>query len=61
MGEDSETGYIGVGRVMESVQAAKEFKVGTPEGERAALEVLQDAERFGNMRTIRRCRSTSSV
>ncbi len=40
------TGYVGVGRVTESVQAAKDFKVGTPEGERTVLDVLQDAERY---------------
>lgn len=41
------TGYVGVGRVTEAVQAAKDFKVATPEGDRLALEVLQDAERYG--------------
>lgn len=40
------TGYVGVGRVTEAVQAAKDFKVKTPQGERPALEVLQDADRY---------------
>jgi hypothetical protein len=40
------TGYVGVGRVTEAVQAAKDFKVSTPEGERPALDVLQDAARY---------------
>jgi hypothetical protein len=40
------TGYVGVGHVAEAVQTAKEFKVATPEGERPALEVLRDAERY---------------
>lgn len=40
------TGYVGVGRVTESVQPAKGFKVITPEGERAAMEVLQHADRY---------------
>jgi hypothetical protein len=40
------TGYVGVGRVTEAVQAAKEFKVVTPEGQRPALDVLQSAERY---------------
>jgi hypothetical protein len=39
-------GYVGVGRVVEGVQPAKEFKVETPEGERPAMEILQDAERY---------------
>lgn len=42
------TGYVGVGRVTEAVQAAKDFRVVTPEGERPALEVLQDAEQYRN-------------
>jgi hypothetical protein len=40
------TGYVGVGRVTEAVQAAKDFKVSTPAGERLALDVLQDAARY---------------
>jgi hypothetical protein len=40
------TGYVGVGRVTESVQPAKDFKVSTPAGELLALDVLQDAERY---------------
>jgi hypothetical protein len=40
------SGYVDVGRVVEVVQTAKDFKVATPEGERPALEVLQDAERY---------------
>lgn len=41
-----QTGYVGVGRVTESVQAVRDFKVATSEGERPALDVLQDAERY---------------
>jgi hypothetical protein len=40
------TGYVGVGRVTESVQAAKDFMVKTPSSERLAVEVLQDGERY---------------
>jgi hypothetical protein len=39
------TGYVGVGRVTEGVQAATDFKVNTPTGARPALDVLQD-ERY---------------
>jgi hypothetical protein len=39
-------GYVGVGRVTESAQAAKDFKVSTPQGERPALEVLRHADRY---------------
>lgn len=39
-------GYVGVGRVTEPVQPAKEFKVGTPEGERSALDVLKYGSRY---------------
>jgi hypothetical protein len=39
------TGYVGVGRVTEAVQAAKDFTVNTPAGARPALDVLQD-ERY---------------
>jgi hypothetical protein len=35
------TGYVGVGRVMEAVQAAKDFTLPTNEGVRPALDVLQ--------------------
>lgn len=40
------TGYVGVGRVTEAVQPAREFKVPTPQGDRPVLEVLKDADRF---------------
>jgi len=40
------TGYVGVGRVTETVQPIKEFKVQTPSGERPALEVLKYADRY---------------
>jgi hypothetical protein len=40
------TGYVGVGRVTETVQPVKEFMVKTPSGERPALEVLKYAERY---------------
>jgi len=36
-------GFVGVGRVTESVQSVKDFKVPTPTGERPCLEVLQTA------------------
>lgn len=39
-------GYVGVGIVVEAVQAAKDFNVQTPHGERLALDVLEDAERY---------------
>lgn len=39
-------GYVGVGRVNESVQTGKEFTVQTPEGERPALDVLKFGERY---------------
>jgi hypothetical protein len=35
------TGYVGVGRVMEAVQAAKDFTLPTSDGVRPALDVLQ--------------------
>jgi hypothetical protein len=38
------TGYVGVGRVTEPVQAGGEFSVMTPAGPRPALEVLRGAE-----------------
>ena len=40
------SGYVGVGRVVEAVQPASEFRVSTPEGERLALDVIRDGERF---------------
>ena len=40
------TGYVGVGRVIESVRPVKEFTVQTPSGERPALEVLKHADRY---------------
>ncbi len=40
------TGYVGVGRVTEAVRAAKDFNVSPPDGDRSALDVLQDAARY---------------
>jgi hypothetical protein len=40
------TGYVGVGRVSETVQPVNEFKVKTKDGERPALEVLSTAEKL---------------
>jgi hypothetical protein len=40
------TGYVGVGRVLEPVQPANEFKVSTPEGERLAIDVISDGPRY---------------
>ena len=40
------TGYVGVGRVTETVCPIKDFKVATPAGERPVLEVLKDAEHY---------------
>ena len=40
------TGYVGVGRVTEAVVPAKEFTVKTPDGEKAALDVLKHADRY---------------
>lgn len=39
-------GYVGVGRVVEAVQAAKDFMVSTPEGDRPALDVLKHADMY---------------
>jgi hypothetical protein len=39
-----QTGYVGVGRVVEPAVPVKEFKVPTPDGDRPALEVLKSAE-----------------
>lgn len=40
------TGYVGVGRVVESVQPVQDFIVETPEGLKAVLDVLEDADRY---------------
>lgn len=40
------TGYVGVGRVIEAVCPAKDFKVQTPSGERSALDVLKHANLY---------------
>lgn len=40
------TGYVGVGRVLESVQPVSNFSVSTPEGERPALDVLEHGEHY---------------
>ena len=39
-------GYVGVGRVTEAVRPVKEFRVQTGSGERPALDVLKDADRY---------------
>ena len=39
-------GYVGVGRVTAAVQAAKDFKVNTPEGDRPALGVLKHGDQY---------------
>jgi hypothetical protein len=41
-----QTGYVGVGRVTETVCPIKDFKVSTSAGERPVLEVLKDAEQY---------------
>jgi hypothetical protein len=40
------TGYVGVGRVTETVQLVSEFRVETDTGERPCLEVLQHADHY---------------
>lgn len=40
------TGYVGVGRVTDTVQSANEFKVQTPEGEKPCLQVLKHAAQY---------------
>lgn len=40
------TGYVGVGRVLESVEPVSTFFVATPEGDRLAMDVLQLGERY---------------
>ena len=40
------TGYVGVGRVLEPVQSASEFKLSTPEGERLAIDVISDGPHY---------------
>jgi len=40
------TGYVGVGRVKETVQPVNEFRVETDAGERPCLEVLQHADNY---------------
>jgi len=39
-------GYVGVGRVLEAVQPAKDFTVTTPEGDRPAVDVLRHADKY---------------
>lgn len=39
-------GYVGVGRVTEAVQAAKDFMVNTSEGERPAMDVLEHGDLY---------------
>lgn len=39
-------GYVGVGRVTESILSGKEFKVQTPSDERPALDVLKHADHY---------------
>jgi len=40
------TGYVGVGRVLEPVQNANEFKISTADGERLAIDVISDGPRY---------------
>lgn len=40
------TGYVGVGRVTESIQSVNDFKVLTPDGEKPCLDVLKDSESY---------------
>lgn len=40
------TGYVGVGRVLEPVQPVSTFMVKTPEGEKLAMEVLQQGDHY---------------
>lgn len=40
------TGYVGVGRVLESVQPVSTFMVKTPEGEKLAMDVLQQGDHY---------------
>lgn len=40
------TGYVGVGRVLETIQAVNDFKVKAKDGERPALEVLENSEQL---------------
>ena len=40
------TGYVGVGRVVEPMCPAKDFKVSTPAGERPIYEVLKSGDSF---------------
>ena len=39
-------GYVGVGRVTEAVQPAKDFMIATPDGEQLALDVLKHADLY---------------
>ena len=41
-----QTGYVGVGRVVETAQFITEFKVQTPAGERLAIDVLSTADKL---------------
>jgi hypothetical protein len=40
------TGYVGVGRVLEPVQSVNDFAVPTPDGDRLAVDVIRDGDRF---------------
>jgi len=40
------TGYVGVGKVVEEMQSAKDFTLTTPEGIRPALDVLRNGDRY---------------
>ncbi len=40
------TGYVGVGHVVEPVQSSAEFTVSTPEGERLAMDVVQNGAEY---------------
>lgn len=40
------TGYVGIGKVLSTVQPASSFKIDTPEGEKLAMDVLQHGELY---------------
>jgi uncharacterized protein YeaO (DUF488 family) len=40
------TGYVGVGRVLDSVEPASDFRISTPDGERLAIDVIEDGPRY---------------
>jgi hypothetical protein len=40
------TGYVGVGRVRESITSVNDFQIDTPEGRKSPLDVLQHADHY---------------